>query len=72
MVAKGLQKGVATPTTPNNINSIGHVAEWLRNGLQNRVPRFNSGRGLHKINDLDVLQQRPKRRVNVSSVEKPA
>src|SRR5262245_18645580 len=25
----------------------GHVAEWLRNGLQNRVPRFNSGRGLH-------------------------
>ena len=26
--------------------SIGHVAEWLRNGLQNRVPRFNSGRGL--------------------------
>jgi hypothetical protein len=26
--------------------SRGHVAEWLRNGLQNRVPRFNSGRGL--------------------------
>src|SRR5262249_1848547 len=25
---------------------LGHVAEWLRNGLQNRVPRFNSGRGL--------------------------
>jgi len=25
----------------------GHVAEWLRNGLQNRVLRFNSGRGLH-------------------------
>jgi hypothetical protein len=24
----------------------GHVAEWLRNGLQNRGPRFNSGRGL--------------------------
>ena len=24
----------------------GHVAEWLRNGLQNRVLRFNSGRGL--------------------------
>jgi hypothetical protein len=24
----------------------GHVAEWLRNGLQNRVPQFNSGRGL--------------------------
>ena len=26
----------------------GHVAEWLRSGLQIRVPRFNSGRGLHK------------------------
>ena len=24
----------------------GHVAEWLRSGLQNRLPRFNSGRGL--------------------------
>jgi hypothetical protein len=28
----------------------GHVAEWLRNGLQNRVLRFNSGRGLHQYN----------------------
>ena len=27
----------------------GHVAEWLRTGLQNRVRRFNSGRGLHKF-----------------------
>ena len=27
----------------------GHVAEWLRNGLQNRVPRFNSGRGLQPL-----------------------
>ena len=26
--------------------SDGHVAEWLRSGLQNRLPRFNSGRGL--------------------------
>jgi hypothetical protein len=24
----------------------GHVAEWLRNGLQNRLHQFNSGRGL--------------------------
>jgi hypothetical protein len=24
----------------------GHVAEWLRSGLQNRLRRFNSGRGL--------------------------
>ena len=29
--------------------SWGHVAEWLRNGLQNRVHQFNSGRGLHSI-----------------------
>jgi hypothetical protein len=26
----------------------GHVAEWLRNGLQNRVHQFNSGRGLQQ------------------------
>jgi hypothetical protein len=32
--------------------SWGHVAEWLRNGLQNRVHQFNSGRGLHYFNDL--------------------
>jgi hypothetical protein len=25
------------------------VAEWLRSGLQNRLPRFNSGRGLHTV-----------------------
>jgi hypothetical protein len=34
----------------------GHVAEWLRNGLQNRVPRFNSGRGLHFIFDSTILE----------------
>src|ERR1700691_3374605 len=27
----------------------GHVAEWLRSGLQNRLPRFNSGRGLQVL-----------------------
>ena len=32
----------------------GHVAEWLRNGLQNRVHQFNSGRGLH-FNQLKLL-----------------
>jgi hypothetical protein len=30
----------------------GHVAEWLRNGLQNRVLRFNSGRGLQPFQRL--------------------
>ena len=28
----------------------GHVAEWLRSGLQNRLHQFNSGRGLHPYN----------------------
>ena len=26
---------------------LGHVAEWLRSGLQSRERRFDSGRGLH-------------------------
>ncbi len=34
--------------------SWGHVAEWLRNGLQNRVHQFNSGRGL-QTNPLKTL-----------------
>jgi hypothetical protein len=29
------------------VRETGHVAEWLRSGLQNRLRRFNSGRGLH-------------------------
>ena len=28
---------------------IGHVAEWLRSGLQIRAPRFDSGRGLQSL-----------------------
>src|ERR1700738_608901 len=32
-----------------NCIRLGHVAEWLRSGLQNRLPRFNSGRGLHSL-----------------------
>ena len=36
-----------------NYGDEGHVPEWLWSGLQNRLPRFNSGRGLHnEINDL--------------------
>ena len=27
----------------------GHVAEWLRSGLQNRLHQFNSGRGLQPL-----------------------
>jgi hypothetical protein len=44
----------------------GHVAEWLRNGLQNRVHQFNSGRGLHSTPlkplgnlGLDLFARRP-------------
>ena len=29
--------------------NIGHVAEWLRRGLQILLFQFDSGRGLHKI-----------------------
>lgn len=27
--------------------AVGHVTEWLGSGLQNRVHRFDSGRGLN-------------------------
>ena len=40
------KRGVATTLPSRHFKALGHVAEWLRNGLQNRVPRFNSGRGL--------------------------
>jgi hypothetical protein len=33
----------------------GHVAEWLRSGLQNRLLRFNSGRGL-QLQCLDFIE----------------
>ena len=35
----------------------GHVAEWLRSGLQNRLHQFNSGRGLQS-NPL-IFQPQP-------------
>jgi hypothetical protein len=34
----------------------GHVAEWLRNGLQNRVHQFNSGRGL-QLNPFETSSE---------------
>ena len=36
----------------------GHVAEWLRSGLQNRLRRFNSGRGLHLLHVLSKTGSR--------------
>jgi hypothetical protein len=37
------------PLIHKHLSPWGHVAEWLRNGLQNRVHQFNSGRGLHPL-----------------------
>ena len=42
----------------NDPRPWGHVAEWLRNGLQNRVHQFNSGRGLH-FPDIATLPPAP-------------
>src|SRR5262245_23682063 len=48
-----MPSGIAgTARRPLPRRSDGHVAEWLRNGLQNRVLRFNSGRGLQVFNYL--------------------
>jgi hypothetical protein len=33
------------------------VAEWLRSGLQNRLPRFNSGRRLQQNQTLSGISQ---------------
>jgi hypothetical protein len=35
------------------------VAEWLRSGLQIRVPRFNSGRGLQNLPYVTAVMQPP-------------
>jgi hypothetical protein len=49
----------------------GHVAEWLRNGLQNRVPRFNSGRGLH-INQRVWAERRGAKASVANKGDRPA
>src|SRR4029077_4896653 len=47
MTAVPMKRGLRRALYIATYSSLnGHVAEWLRNGLQNRVPRFNSGRGL--------------------------
>jgi hypothetical protein len=43
------------PLIHKHLSQWGHVAEWLRNGLQNRVHQFNSGRGLHLFRHLAGL-----------------
>ena len=44
-----IDASVGLTAAPAAGNAYGHVAEWLRSGLQNRLPRFNSGRGLHQL-----------------------
>jgi hypothetical protein len=36
---------------------IGHVAEWLRRGLQILPSQFDSGRGLQKIGCFIILKK---------------
>ena len=36
---------------------IGHVAEWLRRGLQILVSQFDSGRGLQKISCFNFIKK---------------
>ena len=42
------RRGASTSAGRSGDAAQGHVAEWLRSGLQNRLPRFNSGRGLQQ------------------------
>src|SRR5271163_3011927 len=48
---------------------VGLVAEWLRRGLQILAPRFDSGRGLHKINSLAAAPGLLERQVSGSSAQ---
>ena len=50
------------------------MAEWLRSGLQNRAPRFNSGRGLqqNQILSAKLKLARNSRQCFVSKSELPS
>ena len=50
-----------------NMKLNGHVAEWLRRGLQILVSQFDSGRGLQKIN-LVLIKKKSKLSFLYSSV----
>ena len=45
-------------TSGNNPASYGAVPEWLWSGLQNRLPRFNSGRRLQRNKRLSIRAKR--------------
>src|SRR5215475_11527397 len=56
-------------TSGNNPASFGAVPEWLWSGLQNRLPRFNSGRRLQRNQRLsDLLEAGPKSRQRIVSI----
>ena len=54
-----IDASVGLTAAPAAGNAYGHVAEWLRSGLQNRLPRFNSGRGLQLFAAAQVSAWRP-------------
>ena len=43
--------------TLTTVDIVGHVAEWLRRGLQILVSQFDSGRGLQKISCFNFLKK---------------
>ena len=43
--------------TLTTVDIVGHVAEWLRRGLQILVSQFNSGRGLQEISCFVFLKK---------------
>src|ERR1700722_1410761 len=51
---RGFFGGVYPVIAPLRLFGMGHVAEWLRSGLQIREPRFDSGRGLHPFQKVAV------------------
>ena len=43
--------------TLTTVDIVGHVAEWLRRGLQILLFQFDSGRGLQKISCFIFLKK---------------
>ena len=43
--------------TLTTVDIVGHVAEWLRRGLQILVSQFDSGRGLQEISCFIFLKK---------------
>ena len=67
-----IDASVGLTAAPAAGNAYGHVAEWLRSGLQNRAPRFNSGRGLQQNQGLRRTAKQPKSSRHCFVGKKPA